>query len=234
MKDYWYDKVEVSIFLCNKDDAAVDPDCASGAVTPPAGPDPGRPAASCPRSSRSTTSPRTRRTSAQGAVPRLRARQQRHRRTDAGVVPGQAQGPEKYQVVARRRRRARPASQRSRTRRTSSTTSSACSTAARSALWWWRIVMLGRRHAADRQHVRVSAFSRRRETGIMRLVGASNLYIQLPFILEAAVAGLDRRGCVAAWCFALVDLIIDRTSCPATSGSPTSSAGHASGRHGFR
>jgi cell division transport system permease protein len=35
--------------------------------------------------------------------------------------------------------------------------------------------------------VRVSAFSRRRETGIMRLVGASGFYIQAPFI---AVAGL--------------------------------------------
>ncbi|MFE2633034.1 permease-like cell division protein FtsX [Streptomyces sp. NPDC059374] len=38
--------------------------------------------------------------------------------------------------------------------------------------------------------VRVSAFSRRRETGIMRLVGASGFYIQAPFIMEAAVAGL--------------------------------------------
>ncbi|GGZ76103.1 permease-like cell division protein FtsX [Streptomyces subrutilus] len=38
--------------------------------------------------------------------------------------------------------------------------------------------------------VRVSAFSRRRETGIMRLVGASSFYIQVPFIMEAAVAGL--------------------------------------------
>ncbi len=38
--------------------------------------------------------------------------------------------------------------------------------------------------------VRVSAFSRRRETGIMRLVGASGFYIQAPFIMEAAFAGL--------------------------------------------
>jgi cell division transport system permease protein len=38
--------------------------------------------------------------------------------------------------------------------------------------------------------IRLSAFSRRRETGIMRLVGASNLYIQLPFLLEGAIAGL--------------------------------------------
>jgi cell division transport system permease protein len=38
--------------------------------------------------------------------------------------------------------------------------------------------------------IRLSAFNRRRETGIMRLVGASNMYIQLPFILEGVIAGL--------------------------------------------
>jgi cell division transport system permease protein len=38
--------------------------------------------------------------------------------------------------------------------------------------------------------IRLSAFNRRRETGIMRLVGASNIYIQMPFILEGAIAGL--------------------------------------------
>ncbi|GAA0605527.1 permease-like cell division protein FtsX [Sporichthya brevicatena] len=37
--------------------------------------------------------------------------------------------------------------------------------------------------------IRLSAYSRRRETGIMRLVGASNFYIRLPFILEGAIAG---------------------------------------------
>lgn len=33
MKGYWYDKVNVSIFLCNKGDAESDPKCAKGAVT---------------------------------------------------------------------------------------------------------------------------------------------------------------------------------------------------------
>jgi cell division transport system permease protein len=37
--------------------------------------------------------------------------------------------------------------------------------------------------------IRLSAFNRRRETGIMRLVGASNFYIQLPFLLEGVIAG---------------------------------------------
>jgi cell division transport system permease protein len=38
--------------------------------------------------------------------------------------------------------------------------------------------------------IRLSAFSRRRELGIMRLVGASSLAIQLPFVLEGLVAAL--------------------------------------------
>jgi cell division transport system permease protein len=36
--------------------------------------------------------------------------------------------------------------------------------------------------------IRLAAFTRRRETAIMRLVGASNLVIQLPFILESMIA----------------------------------------------
>lgn len=35
--------------------------------------------------------------------------------------------------------------------------------------------------------IRLAAFARRREIGIMRLVGASSLYISLPFLLEAIV-----------------------------------------------
>jgi cell division transport system permease protein len=38
--------------------------------------------------------------------------------------------------------------------------------------------------------IRLSAFSRRRELGIMRLVGASNRFIQTPFVLEGVVAAL--------------------------------------------
>ncbi|TPW73360.1 permease-like cell division protein FtsX [Schumannella sp. 10F1B-5-1] len=38
--------------------------------------------------------------------------------------------------------------------------------------------------------IRLSAFSRRRELGIMRLVGASNRFIQTPFVLEGVIAAL--------------------------------------------
>ena len=57
--------------------------------------------------------------------------------------------------------------------------------------------------------VRVSAFSRRRETGIMRLVGASNFYVQVPFIAEvvfAAVAGtVLASGLLALGKYLLID-----------------------------
>ncbi len=38
--------------------------------------------------------------------------------------------------------------------------------------------------------IRLSAFNRRRETGIMRLVGASKAVIQLPFLLEGVIAAV--------------------------------------------
>ncbi len=38
--------------------------------------------------------------------------------------------------------------------------------------------------------IRLAAFARRREIGIMRLVGASTLYIQLPFVMETLVAAV--------------------------------------------
>jgi cell division transport system permease protein len=51
--------------------------------------------------------------------------------------------------------------------------------------------------------IRLSAYARRREVGIMRLVGASNRFIQTPFILEGVfaafigslLAGGDPRRC---------------------------------------
>ncbi|CCH72129.1 putative cell division protein [Nostocoides australiense Ben110] len=42
--------------------------------------------------------------------------------------------------------------------------------------------------------IRQAAFSRRREIGIMRLVGASNMAIRLPFILETVIAALVGAG----------------------------------------
>jgi cell division transport system permease protein len=45
--------------------------------------------------------------------------------------------------------------------------------------------------------IRLAAFARRKEIGIMRLVGASNLYISLPFLIETLVAALVGIGLAA-------------------------------------
>ena len=45
--------------------------------------------------------------------------------------------------------------------------------------------------------IRLAAFARRREIGIMRLVGASTVYIALPFLLEALVTALIGVGLAA-------------------------------------
>ncbi|MDP4015008.1 MAG: permease-like cell division protein FtsX [Candidatus Nanopelagicales bacterium] len=61
--------------------------------------------------------------------------------------------------------------------------------------------------------MRLAAFSRRRETGIMRLVGASKFYIQLPFVLEsviaAAVGAFLAIGAMAGVKLLLVDRFLE-------------------------
>jgi cell division transport system permease protein len=56
--------------------------------------------------------------------------------------------------------------------------------------WTIMAIMLGVTMLLVVNTVRVSAFSRKRETGIMRLVGASNFYVQMPFIAEAGFAAV--------------------------------------------
>jgi len=45
--------------------------------------------------------------------------------------------------------------------------------------------------------IRVAAFARREQTAIMKLVGASNWYVRLPFVLEGVIAGA--LGAVVSW-----------------------------------
>ncbi|QYH36636.1 permease-like cell division protein FtsX [Salinibacterium sp. M195] len=56
--------------------------------------------------------------------------------------------------------------------------------------------------------IRLSAFSRRRELGIMRLVGASNRFIQTPFILEGVFASLIGSALAAGTIVAIVHFFV--------------------------
>jgi cell division transport system permease protein len=58
--------------------------------------------------------------------------------------------------------------------------------------------------------IQVAAYNRRVETGIMRLVGASRWYTQLPFMLEAAVAGVAGAVLSLLWLVLAKVLFIDK------------------------
>jgi cell division transport system permease protein len=64
--------------------------------------------------------------------------------------------------------------------------------------------------------IRLAAFARRREIGIMRLVGASSLYIQLPFLMEALVAAfigvLLAGGAIVAFTYFVIYQMLRPTS----------------------
>ena len=57
--------------------------------------------------------------------------------------------------------------------------------------------------------IRLSAMSRSKETEIMRLVGASKFFIQLPFVLEGAIAALIGAVAAVGALWAGVRLIVD-------------------------
>lgn len=56
--------------------------------------------------------------------------------------------------------------------------------------------------------IRLSAYSRRREIGIMRLVGASNRFIQTPFIVEGIIASLVGAVLAGAASVAIVKFFV--------------------------
>lgn len=62
--------------------------------------------------------------------------------------------------------------------------------------------------------IRVAAFSRRRETGIMKLVGASSFSIQLPFLLEGAVAGFLGASLASGSFVLMKAVLVDRILAP--------------------
>jgi cell division transport system permease protein len=65
--------------------------------------------------------------------------------------------------------------------------------------------------------IRLAAFARRREIGIMRLVGASTLYIALPFLLEAVVAAVVGVALAAGAVLLFMWVVIYRTLRPSSS-----------------
>ena len=60
--------------------------------------------------------------------------------------------------------------------------------------------------------IRQAAFSRRRETGIMKLVGASNFTIRLPFVMETVLAALTGTGLAIVGLWVTADSLLPKVS----------------------
>jgi cell division transport system permease protein len=58
--------------------------------------------------------------------------------------------------------------------------------------------------------IRQAAFSRRRETGIMKLVGASNFTIRFPFMMETLISALLGAGAATALLWATANYGFNR------------------------
>jgi cell division transport system permease protein len=190
MKGYWYDKVEVSIFLCNKTDGTDTPNCSSGAVT------------------------QEQMNQIHSDLDKLPVVQQVYEETpeqaytrykqqfsgQAGadlITPDQMQysfrvklkDPAQYQVITSAFE-GRPGVQSVQDQRQLLDNLFGLLNGMTLVALAVLAFMLTVAMLLIVNTVRVSAFSRRRETSIMRLVGASSFYIQMPFIMEAAFAGL--------------------------------------------
>ncbi|MET7293676.1 permease-like cell division protein FtsX [Streptomyces griseoloalbus] len=190
MKGYWYDKVNVSIFLCNKSDAESDPNCARGAVTDD---QKGQIKADLEKMSVVDTVSYE----SQDQAYKHYKEQFGDSPLASSLTPDQMQesyriklkDPEKYQVIATAfdgRDGVQSVQDQKGILDNLFELLNGMNWAARAVMALMLVVAL----MLIVNTVRVSAFSRRRETGIMRLVGASGFYIQAPFIMEAAVAGL--------------------------------------------
>ncbi len=189
MKDYWYDRVQVSIFLCGEDSAPVS--CSGGAVTQ----------VQKDKIQADLNSPelapyveRVYYESSQQAYERFKT-QFKNSILSANLTPDQMpesfrvklKDPKKYVAVVQMFQ-GRPGVEEVQDQNQVLDRLFALLNGLKWGAWAIAVVTLGTAVLLVATTIRLAAFTRRRETGIMRLVGASNLVIQLPFILESMIA----------------------------------------------
>jgi cell division transport system permease protein len=194
MKGYWYDKVEVTIYMCNRADATSTPNCAKGAVTDD------QKAQIKTDLMKLPVVQKVYYESAEQAYKHYKEQFKGNPLVNA-ITPDQLQqnyrvklkDPTKFAVVASAFD-GRPGVQSVEDQRKVLQNLFDLLNGMTRVAYVVLAFMLTVAMLLIVNTVRVSAFSRRRETGIMRLVGASSFYIQMPFIMEAAFAGLVGAG----------------------------------------
>ena len=189
MKDYWYDRVQVSIFLCGQD--SEEPSCAGGEVTQA---QKDQVLADLKSPQLASYVDRVYYESKQEAYQRFMAQFKDSVLSENVTVDQMPESyrvklknPEQYQVVAQVfDGRAGVESVQDQ----NEVLDPLFSLLNRLKYYSWLLaaVTLLCSVLLVATTIRLTAFTRRRETGIMRLVGASNFFIQLPFILESMIA----------------------------------------------
>jgi cell division transport system permease protein len=189
MKDYWYDRVQVSIFLCGQDSDA--PSCADGEVTQA---QKDQIEADLNSAQLAPYVERWFYESKQEAYDRFREQFSDSVLSDNVTVDQMPESyrvrlvnPEEYEVVSELFRD-RPGVESVEDQ--NEVLDRLFALLNRLTFYSWVIagVTLFSSVLLVATTIRLTAFTRRRETGIMRLVGASNVFIQLPFILESLIA----------------------------------------------
>ncbi len=191
MKEYWYDRVQVSIFLCGKDSDKTKPTCASGEVTQA---QKDQILAELQGAQLKPYVAQVFYESKQEAYQHLK---ERLKDLADNVTPDQL--PESYRVRLNHPEQYEVVSDAFRGQPGVDTVQDDNIVLDRlfallNGLKWSAWAIAGLTLACSvllvATTIRLTAFTRRRETGIMRLVGASNLVIQMPFILESLISAV--------------------------------------------
>ena len=214
MKDYWYDKVEVSIFLCNENSET--PSCSGGKVT-----DVQKDQIEADLESLKPLVQEIYFESQQEAYDRFIVQYRNSPIIDSVTVEALPESfrvklsdPTKYDIVASAFE-GRPGVEQVNDQRQFLEKFFQLLGGLQAIALVIAIAMLVVTVLLIVNTMRIAAFSRRRETGIMRLVGASNFYIQLPFLLEAAIAAAIGAALATGGLVLVKAFVVDRVLAPA-------------------
>ncbi|HEU4514354.1 MAG TPA: permease-like cell division protein FtsX [Nocardioidaceae bacterium] len=209
MKGYWYDRVQVSIFLCGQDSEA--PSCAGGEVTQ------AQKEAILAELQSETLQPYVERVFYESKAEAFERAQEQFQ--DSSILENvtEDQMPESYRVKLRdpeqfsvvadvfagRAGIEEVQDQRQLLERFFTVIN---------RVQWMAFVTAGTMVVCAvlliGVTIRLAAFTRRREVGIMKLVGASNVFIQLPFVMEQVVATLLGTLLASLGLWAFVELVV--------------------------
>jgi cell division transport system permease protein len=209
MKDYWYDKVEVSIYLCSKQSSAES--CAQQDVTP------AQMDAIAAELQKSPLVETFYHESKEQAYEHFKEQFRNSPDIVSSVSPDAL--PESYRVKLKDPTRysdiasefqGRPGIEQVQDSRAIFDRIFSILNAFQLASLVISIIMIIAALLLIANTIRVAAFTRRRETGIMRLVGASNLSIRLPFVLETMISALVGAVFAVVLMFGFKGLLIDK------------------------